>query len=174
MKRILYYLTIVMIFITLSSASSCNDSDDKQQVLQEKILEEIFAKCGMPAIKNAREKLLVKDILERRDQYGLVTYTYIFSQMQGKFTYIGESVGYAIPYATQYTNPMKQNGSYGPIPQADPNGLFSPASAEGSWIVMYDPVQKEALPQYFEERLTVVTYKLPARLVIGGYEEEKE
>ena len=146
-------------------------SDDIQKVQQEKILAEGTAAVPMPNIKNFREKRLLKDIIERRDQEGLITYTYIYSEMQGKYTYIGQSIGYGIPAATQFTNPQKSEHSTLALPQADPNGLFSPASAEGTWIMIYDPVAKEALPQYIESRISVFTYKIPARLVIGGYQD---
>jgi len=184
MKKIFYYLTVAVIFAALSS-SSCdstqNNSDTIQRNQQEKILADATATVGMPSIKNFREKKLMKDVYERRDQNGLITYTYIFCEMLGKYTYLGESIGYGIPAATQFTNPYKviaadNGGTYlgqSPviIPQADPNGLFSPASAEGTWIVMYDPVSKEALPQYIESRISVFSYKLPARLVVNGYKD---
>ncbi|HWQ60538.1 MAG TPA: hypothetical protein VN420_05355 [Candidatus Fimivivens sp.] len=47
------------------------------------------------------------------------------------------------------------------IPQADPNGLFKPASADGTWVMMLDPVNKKALPQYIEPKIATFTYKLP-------------
>lgn len=190
MKKNRIVFILVLATVITFSVSSCeyqqNSSDDIQRRSQEKILAEGTAQTGMPAIVNFREKKILKDIIERRDQNGLSTYAYIYSSMLGKFTYLGPSIGYAIPAATQYTNPMKVitydntgggNRLYAgtnpsTIPQADPNGLFSPATAEGSWVVMYDPVKKEALPQYFEERVDVLSYKLPARLVIGGYKDE--
>ena len=179
MKRnsIYFLMGALLIFVTLT-AENCGQrptSDDIQRAQQELILKEGTAQVGMPAIKNFRTKKILKDVIERRDQNGLSTYTYVFSEMTGKFTYLGESIGYAIPAATQFTNPQKTVGhiqSITSIPQADPDGLFSPASAEGSWIVMYDPVKKEALPQYSESRLSTFSYKLPARLVVGGYKDE--
>ena len=143
-------------------------SDDIQQDQQEKMLKEGTAQTGMPAIKNFRERKFLKDILELRDQDGLVTYTYIFSQMTGKFTFIGESIGYGIPYATQYTNPMKKENGFReetPLPQADPNGLFSPSAAEGTWVLLKDPTSGKVRPQYLEERIEVFSYKLPDRLL---------
>jgi hypothetical protein len=46
------------------------------------------------------------------------------------------------------------------LPQADPNGLFSPASAEGTWILMKDPNGKEVKPVYIEPRIIVSPFKL--------------
>lgn len=167
---------VLFVMLTAEQCDNPPSSDDIQRAQQEKILAEGTAETGMPSVKNFREKKIFKDVIERRDQNGLATYTYVFSEITGKFTYLGESLGYPISAATQYTNPQKTvdgyNHSITTIAQADPNGLFSPSSTEGSWIVMYDPVKKEALPQYSESRLSTFSYKLRAGLVMGGYKDE--
>jgi hypothetical protein len=139
-------------------------SDKVQQAQQEAILREATSQTGMPAIKNFRERKIMKDILELRDQEGLTTYTYVFNELKGELRFVGESIGYAIPYGAQYTNPEKvaARDTYGvaTLPQADPNGLFSPASAEGSWVLMKNPHGKEVRPVYFEPRIVVSPFKL--------------
>ena len=147
-------------------------ADQKQTEMQAKIEQELTAQTGMPAIKNGREKKIVKMLLEMRDQENLATYTYIFSEMKGKFIFMGDSIGYGIPYATQYTNPQKDiyystsSAAHMALPQADPNGLFSPASAEGTWVLMKDENGKDVYPMYIESRITVTTHPLPKRIVI--------
>ncbi|MEK9151293.1 MAG: hypothetical protein AAB547_01535 [Patescibacteria group bacterium] len=137
-------------------------SDDTQRAQQEKMLQEGTAQVGMPAIKNFRERKLLKDILELRDQQGLVTYTYVWNEMQGKLVFFCDSIGYGIPYATQFTNPQKVENYNRSItlPQADPNGLFSPASAEGTWVMCKNPNGKEVRPIYVEPRIIVSPFKL--------------
>jgi len=140
-------------------------SDKLQQEQQERILQEGTSAVGMPAIKNFREKKLLKDIIEMRDQDGLVTYTYIVAEMSGKLIFLGQSVGYGISSATQFTNPQKiakenLNYGYAIIPQADPNGTFSPSSAEGTWVMLKDPNSGKILPVYSEARLVVSPFKL--------------
>ncbi len=131
----------------------------------------------MPLIKNFRERKILKDIYELRDQQGLVTFTYLEnlspvvvkgrSCLGGKLVFFGESVGYGIPCATQFTNPQKDIYSdvsstiHMALPQADPNGLFSPASAEGTWIMLKDPSSTRTLPVYVEPRVVVLPFKLP-------------
>jgi hypothetical protein len=142
-------------------------SDDVQRQQQEKILAEGTAQTGMPAIKNFRERKLLKDILELRDQDGLVTYTYVYNEMTGKLVFFCSSIGYGIPYATQYTNPSKiadqgQNYGYAILPQADPNGLFSPASAEGTWVLCKNPGGPDTRPVYIEPRVVVSPFDLLA------------
>lgn len=147
------------------TAESCDDnsSDAVQRRAQERILAEGTAQTGMPAIKNFRERKLLKDILELRDQENVITYTYIVAEQTGKFVFFCNSIGYGIPAATQYTNPQKID-SYGyhlTLPQADPNGLFSPSSAEGTWVMCANPEkQNKAAPVYVEPRVVVSPFKL--------------
>jgi hypothetical protein len=163
MKKYLPTLLLCILLIPAFGADGCDETtDDKQQAAQEKILAEANAQTGMPAIKNFRERKLLKDILEMRDQDGLVTYTYLFAEQTGKLIYLGESIGYGIPYATQYTNPEKveiSTGGRSVIPQADPNGLFSPASCEGTWVLLKGPNGK-VQPTYIEPRIIVSPFKL--------------
>ncbi len=139
-------------------------SDAVQRQQQERVLEEGTAQVGMPAIKNFREKKLAKELLELRDQEGLVTYTYLWNGMQGKLVFFCNSIGYGLPYATQFTNPQKvekiESGVRVVIPQADPNGLFSPASAEGTWILCKDPNSDKVAPIYVEPRVVTSPFKL--------------
>lgn len=148
--------------ILLLAAIGCGppSSDQVQEGQQEAILKEATAAVGMPNIKNFRERRLMKDILELRDQDGLSTYTYVFNEMTGELRFFCDSVGYAIPYATQFTNPEKQTVNGNTIPQADPNGLFSPASAEGSWVMCKDPNGDDVRPVYVEPRLVTSPFRL--------------
>lgn len=164
MKKLTLLVVTIFVLLTLTACGPMPDtrtSDQKQRDQQEQILQEGTAQTGMPNIKNFRERKLLKDILEMRDQNGLVTYTYLFSEQTAKVCFLGNTVGYGIPYATQYTNPMtKEFSSSSPLPQADPNGLFSPASAEGTWILMKDPKGGEVRPAYIEPRLMTFVFKL--------------
>jgi hypothetical protein len=138
-------------------------SDDIQRQQQEKILQEGTSQIGMPAIKNFRERRLAKAILELRDQENLSTFTYTWSDMQGKYSFFCNSIGYGLPYATQYTNPQKVEwgaGHYWTLPQADPNGLFSPEAAEGTWVMCKDPNGGDVKPVYVEPRVIVSPFKL--------------
>jgi len=125
---------------------------------------------GMPAVTNFAEKRMMKDIIEMRDQMR-PTYTYLAGEMNGT---IGEkvcdSLGYGLSGATQYTNPQKiewrSNGSIyssSVLPQADPNGLFSPAATEGTWVMCKVPGMDKVMPQYIEPRVIVLTFPKEAR-----------
>ncbi len=152
----------ILLFVMMCSACDRVDSDAKQMKQQETLLLEATSQVGMPAIKNFRERKILKDIIELRDQSGLVTYTYLFSEVTGQLVYLGESVGYGIPAATQFTNPQKYYAQGVTLPQADPNGLFSPSSAEGTWVLMKDPNGGDVKPVYCEPRIVVSPFKLEA------------
>jgi hypothetical protein len=161
--RIVCALFVALIAVSLLGCDIKDSSDTKQQKQQEIMLQEGTSQVGMPAIKNFRERKILKDILELRDQEGLITYTYLFSQYTGKLIFLGESIGYGIPAATQFTNPQKEVRTANTtitLPQADPNGLFSPSSAEGTWILMREPNGKKVRPVYVEPRIVVSPFKL--------------
>lgn len=137
-------LTLISsVVISVLVLSGCLDkpksSDSIQRDQQEQILAEGTAQLGMPAIKNFREKRLLKMIYELRDQDGLVTYSYIINKMTGKPVFLCNSIGYAINDATGYTNPDKlitNNGTaFGVMPQAEPNGLFTPSASNAYWVM---------------------------------------
>ena len=156
-KKHLVFMAFIAVFGLMFA--ECESSDDIQQQQQEKILKEGTAQMGMPAIKNFREKRLMKMILELRDQENVILYAYIVAENTGQLHFIGKCIGYPIPYATQYTNPMKVEYQDLAIPQADPNGLFSPASAEGTWIMMISP-QGGPKVVYIEPRVVVSPFPL--------------
>ncbi len=162
MKQI---IALIIVAISLSACDYKPSSDDIQREQQERILAEGTAQTGMPAIKNFRERKMLKDIIELRDQDGLTTYTYIVAEQTGKLVFMCNSIGYGIPTSTQYTNPQKISESrergYAILPQADPNGLFSPASADGTWVLCADPEGGgKTRPVYIEPRVIVSPFKM--------------
>ena len=63
----------------------------------------------LPSIVNWQEKRMMKSLYELRDQ-SVSTHAYIVNAMQGCLVYLGASVGYGIPYATQYSAPTQYSG----------------------------------------------------------------
>lgn len=168
MNRFLSFALLGFLSMANQGCDVSATADHAQTEAQEQLMSEAVAQTGVPAIKNFRERKLLKDILELRDQDGLTTYTYIVAEMTGKLVFLGESIGYGIPAATQYTSPMRpahsgethESGNLA-LPQADPNGLFSPASADGTWVMMLDPTTRQTRPVYIEPRIIVSPFKLP-------------
>lgn len=159
MKTILTFASIALLGVSLTGC--IKNSDDIQRVQQEQILKEGTSQSGMPAIKNFRERKLLKQILEMRDQDGLVTYTYTVPETTGRPVFLCNSIGYGLPAATQYTNPQRYERNGATLPQADPNGLFSPESAEGTWVLCADPKGSgKTRPVYVEPRIIVSPFPL--------------
>jgi hypothetical protein len=178
--RALMILTALMFAACTYNPSSSDIQRDKQ----EQNLKEAVSEVGTPNIKNYREMRALKDIQELCDQEGFTTYTYLenmiptvvpgHTALGGKLTFMMESIGYGIPYATQFTAPESMQRytipgdahhtiAYGieKLPQADPNGLFKPASADGTWVLVTDPVKKRAVPIFVEPRIVSLPFKLP-------------
>lgn len=120
---------------------------------------------GMPNIANFFEKKTLKEIYELRDRSDLINYAYIRSDMTGKFIYLGQCVGYGIPYTTQYTSPDVNVGSNGAVvSQADPNGLYTNGATDATWVILIgDDGSREIA--YVESDLAVTQNKLPKRLI---------
>lgn len=120
----------------------------------EQAMQEANARVGMPGIKNFTERRFAKLLFELRDQE-MATYTYIVD-MNGRYHFICNSIGYGIPYSVQYTNPMRSERGYQTsiaLPQADPNGLFMPQGLSATFVMC--AVDGEYRPVYVEPPILV-------------------
>lgn len=176
MKRNYSFLVMLLtlLFITTTGFESCNGdetADEKDKKKTQQAMQEANAEVGMPAINNWYEKKMMKSLFELRDQSNLVCYAYIWSDYNGKFIYLGECIGYGLPYSVQYTNPEYIADRYGEgyaiLPQPDPNGLFMPEGLSATWLNLIDEKTGKASPLYMEPEIAVFQHKLPARIVIG-------
>lgn len=127
-------------------------SDQIQQKRMETLVAEAVARVGSPAITNFTELRDMKENYELRDK-SITTYTYMKNDIPhvvpgvtvlgGTLTFLCTSIGYGLPYGVQLSNPSKavwyQNGGWLVLPQAEPNGLFMPSTAEGTWVKCKDP-----------------------------------
>lgn len=167
MNKTLMLTAIAACTLSLAAcAPSMQSSDQIQNDKQEELSKQAIESVGLPAIKNFQEKRILKDILELRDKPDLVTYTYI-TDMNGHLHKICDSIGYGVPYATQYTSPERLAGSWESpstgnvtVPQADPNGLYSPTSADGTWVLCKMPGKDAVSPTYIEPHVVVSTFPL--------------
>lgn len=183
MKRtltaILGIVGIMVLLVGCEVRTSAPTADQVQTQETEQSMAEAQRQVGMPAIVNFRERRLMKMILELRDQEDLVCYAYAFSEMTGKFTFLGKCIGYGLPYSVQYTNPEKTwmesdhygssntyNDVGGTIPQPDPNGLFMPDGLSATWVMIIGP-DGTPRPMYFEPVLSVVPFPLPDHLTVN-------
>lgn len=167
-KPIIACMISLAAMITLSGCDmnpAPPSSDQVQRHAQEQLSAQSNATVGMPSIVNFQEKRILKDILEKRDQ-SITTITYT-QDLNAGLHKLCDSVGFGISAATQYTNPQRlasgeNSRGYAlvTIPQADPNGLFSPASTEGTWVMCKDPNSDKVAPVYAEPRIIVSTFPM--------------
>lgn len=165
MKKLLI-LTVCLVLIGCSDGPVKVTADQKQTEATARSMEEAERQIGMPAITNFQERRLAKMIFELRDQENLTTYAYLVS-LQGELIYLGRCIGFGLPYSIQYTNPERvahQNnyngGSFGTLPQPDPNGLFMPQGLSATWLMMLDETSGEARPVYVEPQIIVSPFPL--------------
>lgn len=170
MKNTIKLVFFVLTFISLNGCDFLQTSDKQVNKQQEQVMQEAVAQTGMPAITHFQERKLMKQILELRDQENLICYAYIVAEQTGNLIFLGKCIGYGLPYATQYTNPQRpardsetyEKGNI-TLPQPDPNGLYMPQSAEGTWIMLINSEDNKPHPVYIESRVIVSPFPLKTK-----------
>ena len=171
MKKLFLLLPLLLLFSGCDvNTANHPRADEHMQRQQEIMQQQQISQTGMPGITNFTEAKLVKHLYELRDQK-IVTYSYV-PDMQGKLWHLCDSIGYGLPYAVQFSNPEKNVWTDGEgnhtwvntnLPQAEPNGLYMPSAAEGTWITCINPNGSGDLsPLYVEPRVIVSPFKLRA------------
>lgn len=173
MKKLLLLLSVItLIFTTVSCTSKgSNPTADQTATRQtDQAMQEASRQAGMPAIVNFQEKKLMKMIYELRDQADLITYTY-YIDMNGNKHFLGKSLGYGLPYSTQYSNPQRlvdvtdygissyQSNDAAVISQPEPNGMFMPDGLSATWVILLDE-NDEPKVVYIESEILVSPFKL--------------
>lgn len=174
MKKIMGLLLTITTVLALSGCDSevitGNTNEEKQYT--EQLMKQATDEIGMPNITEFYEKKMAKEIFEKRDDSSLICYVYN-QNLDGKYVYVGKSMGYGLPYSTQYTNPETYlddpYGSYDSgsvvVSQADPNGLYSADGLSATWLMMIDETTGENYIMYAEPTIVVTENKLPTRLI---------
>lgn len=161
-KKILLAIGTVLTCTTL--LAGCSDGKGEETQFQRQVLNQSNDSVGMPNIKNFFEKKVLKEVYELRDQSDLVCYAYS-QNMNGKFIYLGQCIGYGIPYSTQYTCPQEYYGNGSTLPQADPNALYSPeGGVDATWLILINEAGEREIV-YSEQQIMVTQSKLPKRLL---------
>ena len=161
---------LAVMALTLMGASECegqraSKGAKREQAATHQLQDQASTAVGMPAMVNFTEKRMMKMLYERRDDAGLVTYTY-YLDLYGKRHKIcpSTSVGYGIPYSAQFTAPQASQatqygsaGTWAPY-QPEPNGLYMPDSSSATWVMCL--VEDEIAPVYIEPLLIVSPFEL--------------
>lgn len=161
-------LIIAAVIVIAGCEKSAPTADQRLNAQQEQLSSQAVSAVGVPGIKNFFMKKELKQIIEMCDDPSYVTYTYIVAEQTGKLIFLGRSIGYGIPAATQFTSPERpslpgESYEHGqiPLPQQDPDGLYKPSSSEGTWVLLLDPNGgKDVKPLYVEPRVIVSPFAL--------------
>jgi hypothetical protein len=153
-------ILVLSLIVSLPTVACEPTSDQKMKHQTERSMLEANAQIGMPGIVNFQERKLAKMIFELRDKENLITYAYIVNHMTGQLVFIGQCIGFGLPYSVQYTNPEKYHHSGATLPQADPNGLFMPQGLSATWLMMVDPKGGDPRPVYVEPEILVSPFPL--------------
>ncbi len=161
----------ILLALSLAVLTSCDEfgtpsADKAQAAATETLTAEAQHQVGMPNITNFTERKFAKMILELCDTEGLRTFTYIVD-LNGGLHLLTESIGYGLPYSTQFTNPLRaveiRTAGQGAnpavtVPQPDPNGLFKPEGLSATWILASTP--DGVVPLYVEPQIIVSPFRL--------------
>ncbi len=160
--------TALMLVATVTGCGVYAPSADVvMQQKQEKLQSEAVKEVGTPNITRFTELKRFAYLYELRDRSDLTCWVYT-RDMVGAMHLIGVGMGFPMPYGTQFSSPQKITNTYlpsmggdgavkgtgwytGPMPQAEPNGLFMPPGAEASWVILM--TRRGPKPYYGETRL---------------------
>jgi hypothetical protein len=141
MKPIIFAIATIPLLAACQIEPSSAQAD---KTAQEQQTRQAQMAVGMPSVTNFAKRRTLKMAIENQDKM-VPTVTYVWSQFTGKTFKVCDSIGYPIPAATQYTSPqMKEGGFDHPVvlPQADPDGTYSPASADATLVSCVGPDKK--------------------------------
>ncbi len=167
MKKI---ISLVLLGIMALSIAGCTDHTSQSEEMEytENLMKQANDEVGQPNITEFYEKKLAKEIFEKRDDSNLICYVYNQS-LDGQYIYIGQSMGYGLPYSTQYTAPtvdeIVSGGYTKTVVQADPNGLYTADGLSATWLMMVDDETGETYMMYCEPTIVVTENKIPKRLI---------
>lgn len=177
-RKILFCTAAASLLSLAACAAEDNSGQAREQRAQQTLTNQAAVTVGVPAITNFTEKRILKMIYELRDNPNLVTYSYYLDRDGNRHKLCPTtSVGYGFPYATQFTAPHAPRIAYPLWPdgsqstagghtydadQPEPNGLYMPSTAEGTWVVCLAPDGKNLSPIYVEPRVIVSQFPLKA------------
>lgn len=147
----------------LAAISGCTpDTANQVEARKQEVVQlEAVRQTGLPNVVNFTERKFVKYLYELRDSE-ISTWVYK-TNVEGRHILVGKGIGFPLSAAAQYSNPQKGelrgDSRVIVLPQAEPNGLFMPASAEGSWVMVMTPDGPK--PYYSEDRLTATPMRIP-------------
>jgi hypothetical protein len=180
LKRLFCALAALSAFCLLTACDPDTSGAAKDTRATLQATEQATTIVPFPAIINYAERRNLKMIYELRDNPKLVTWSYV-TDLNGKLHNVcdgSNSVGFPIPYATQFTAPKALVAKRGQYPdgtttgdwhtfeqdQPEPNTLYMPSSAEATWVLCFNQTTKTIEATYVEDRVRSYQHKIVTAL----------
>jgi hypothetical protein len=129
-----YAFLVFVLLVTVLTNAACTSTALVQEQAKVNSQQEIAQnKVPQPVMEIYLERYLMSSLYTARDQ-AVATWSYIQSPYTGKILWRCTSVGFPIPGGTQLTNPSQYYSST-TLPQAEPNGLYTPNTSAGTYVM---------------------------------------
>ncbi len=150
--------------LLLANEGGCDEKPSaarNEQKQQDAVMQQFQRNQPTPTFDWSLERHMLIQLYSAR-QRATNTFSVVQSEYTGKILWSCPSIGFPLPYATQLTNPQQMISGYGVgsksidgiVAQQEPNGLFTPAAADGTWVPCVDERGK-ITPVYEEKHVTV-------------------
>jgi hypothetical protein len=157
MKKFLSILIFVLITLSLTACYTDATGQENQQVTQQQ--QQYITGQPIPQFTWSLERHELTEIYKARNN-AVSTYSVVYNQYKGVITFECPSVGYPIPGGTQLSNPegvVTYRGNWYQMPQAEPNGTYSPATSAGTYVMCRSD-DGTAYPVYIEDNVMTFPY----------------
>ncbi len=160
MSNRLYYIALPIVALACMGNSGCDESPDQTATKKEANIvaqqQQIYVNTQPPPVFDwSLERHLMTELYKARNN-AVATYSYVRNQYTGKILSSCPSIGFPISAGSQLTNPSVAEWHYGQgsasavLPQPEPNGLFSPSTSRGTYVMCLNKDGKVE-PRYYEE-----------------------
>lgn len=156
MKRVHLVFVIVLLALALTGCGGA-DAAERQTVEQQQ--KQYVTSQPVPQFDWSLERHVMVELYKARNN-AVSTYSITYSDYRGVITWACASIGYPIPGGTQLTNPEKlayESSSSATLPQAEPNGLFSPGTSAGTYVMCVNS-DGTISPVYIEDYVRTYSY----------------
>lgn len=155
---------VCVLLITLSVLlAGCDANSQESQSVREQQQQYVTGQ-PVPQFDWSLERHVMVELYKARNS-AVSTYSVVYSQYRGSISFACPSIGYPIPGGTQLTNPDAYYATGAVLPQAEPNGLFSPTTSAGTYVMCVN-TDGSISPVYIEEN--VMTFPYPVTTDANG------
>ncbi len=162
--KLTFMLGFVVVMCAGAGGNSCSQTPDsaaqREQYSQNRQMDQFLRNQPVPSFDWSLERHMMIELYSAR-QHATTTFSVVQSEFTGHVLWSCPSIGFPLPYATQLTNPSQvvfahhptEHDAAGVVAQQEPNGLFTPATADGTWVPCVDEHGK-ITPVYEERRVS--------------------